>query len=124
MASTMNAALEERIEVFEGAGIPRQRLIIDPGMGGGLSTEETLAILHALALFHGLGCVLFADCVGIGGAVGSTSASGGRRLDGSDVAFAALMQGAQIISVNETARAWAAASAFRALAAAQFKESE
>ena len=48
--------LESRIESCVAAGIRRDKLIVDPGIGFGKRSAENLAILRNLALFHGLGC--------------------------------------------------------------------
>ena len=48
--------LESRIESCVAAGIHRNRLIVDPGIGFGKRSAENLTILRNLALFHGLGC--------------------------------------------------------------------
>ena len=48
--------LESRIESCVAAGIQRDKLIVDPGIGFGKRSAENLAILRNLALFHGLGC--------------------------------------------------------------------
>ncbi len=48
--------LESRIAACVAAGIPRDKLIVDPGIGFGKKSAENLAILRNLALFHGLGC--------------------------------------------------------------------
>ncbi len=50
--------LEERITVCEAAGIPRQRLIVDPGIGFGKSVAHNLRLIGGLSLFHGLGCAV------------------------------------------------------------------
>jgi dihydropteroate synthase len=51
-------ALKARIQACEGAGIPRARLIVDPGIGFGKTLAHNLALLSSLSLFHGLGCAL------------------------------------------------------------------
>lgn len=48
--------LEERIVFAEGAGIARERLIVDPGFGFGKTVAHNLELMNGLALFHGLGC--------------------------------------------------------------------
>ncbi len=48
--------LEARIAVCQAAGIARERLILDPGIGFGKRGAQNLAVLRALALYHGLGC--------------------------------------------------------------------
>jgi dihydropteroate synthase len=47
--------LEARIAVCETAGIARDRIIIDPGIGFGKTLQHNLALLRGLTLFHGLG---------------------------------------------------------------------
>lgn len=47
--------LDERIIICERAGISRERLIVDPGIGFGKDLAHNLALLHGLSLFHGLG---------------------------------------------------------------------
>ena len=48
--------LEQRIAACEAAGIPRRRLIVDPGIGFGKRSAHNLALLRHVALLHGLGC--------------------------------------------------------------------
>ncbi len=42
----------------EAAGIPRERLIVDPGIGFGKTLAHNLALLGSLSIFHGLGCAV------------------------------------------------------------------
>ena len=49
-------ALAARIAACEAAGIPRARLVVDPGIGFGKTLAHNLALLGALSIFHGLGC--------------------------------------------------------------------
>src|SRR5262249_38207644 len=46
----------ERIAASEAAGIPRSRLILDPGIGFGKTLAHNLALLASISLFHALGC--------------------------------------------------------------------
>ena len=48
--------LEARIDACERAGIPRARLIVDPGIGFGKTLAHNLALIASLSVFHGLGC--------------------------------------------------------------------
>ena len=122
LAAHVHAALESRIEVFEGAGIRRDSLIIDPGIDGDQPAEENVALLHALSQFHGLGCPLCVSCEAF------AAASGGERNGGAlypkppEVALAALSQGAQILSTSEPEAIWSAAAGYFALAAASFDD--
>ena len=46
----------ERLAVCAAAGIPCDRILLDPGIGFGKNDRHNLALLHDLALLHGLGC--------------------------------------------------------------------
>lgn len=50
--------LEHRIEVCEKAGIARQRIIADPGIGFGKSFRHNLDVLRQFTLYHALGVPL------------------------------------------------------------------
>src|SRR6476659_1784033 len=50
--------LEERIAAAEGAGIGRERILIDPGFGFGKNVGHNLEVMNGLALLHSLGCPL------------------------------------------------------------------
>lgn len=54
----VRAALLERIEACLSAGIPRARLLVDPGIGFGKSLEHNLRLLARLDAFADLGCPL------------------------------------------------------------------
>lgn len=47
--------LAVRIAICEAAGIARDRIIVDPGIGFGKTLDHNLALLRGLALFHDLG---------------------------------------------------------------------
>ncbi len=47
--------LSERVESCVAAGVARERLIVDPGIGFGKTIDHNLALLNSLSLFHGLG---------------------------------------------------------------------
>ncbi len=48
--------LEERIAAAEMAGIARDKILVDPGIGFGKSVAHNLELMNGLALLHGLGC--------------------------------------------------------------------
>ena len=50
--------LEARVRACEAAGIPAERLAVDPGIGFGKTKVHNAEILGALSLYHGLGCGL------------------------------------------------------------------
>ncbi len=57
-AAEVIAHLAARIAVAESAGIAREHLIADPGIGFGKGLEHNLAILRQLEAFHSLGVPL------------------------------------------------------------------
>jgi dihydropteroate synthase len=51
----VSAFLGERIRVAEAAAIPRERIIVDPGIGFGKTFEDNLVLLRRQGVFHELG---------------------------------------------------------------------
>jgi len=51
----IGAFLAERIRLAEAAGIPQERLIVDPGIGFGKTFEDNLELLRRQEAFHDLG---------------------------------------------------------------------
>ena len=95
--------LAERIVAAEAAGIARDKILVDPGIGFGKTVAHNLELLNGLALFHGLGCpiLLGASRKRMIGAL-SNEAPAGDRLPGSlALALKAVEQGAQIIRVHD-----------------------
>lgn len=98
-------ALEIRIARAEQAGIPRQRIVIDPGIGFGKNLTHNLAILRRISLYHGLGCPIL---LGVSrkrfiGTVGKAE-DPAKRLPGTlAVTLAAIAQGVQIHRVHDVA---------------------
>ena len=98
--------LGARIEACEAAGIPRSRLIADPGIGFGKTTCHNTEILRGLSLLHGLGVPIM---VGLSrkGLIASLSAGEavGERLPGSLAgALWAASQGAHVVRVHDVAQ--------------------
>ena len=95
--------LEERIRAAEGAGIARDRILIDPGFGFGKNVAHNLELMNGLALFHSLGCALVVGASRkrtIGALSGEAPAD--KRLGGSiALALKAVEQGAQIVRVHD-----------------------
>ena len=48
--------LEESLALAEKAGIPKENIILDPGIGFGKTYEDNLAVLKQMETFHSLGC--------------------------------------------------------------------
>ena len=47
--------LENRIKACEAAGIPRAKIVADPGIGFGKHLHHNVAVMAGLSLYHGLG---------------------------------------------------------------------
>lgn len=109
--------LEERVEAAVAAGIARDRIIVDPGIGFGKELRHNLDLLNGLSLFHGLGCpvLLGASRKRIIGAL-SNEAPVSERLGGSvALVMAGLAQGVQIIRVHDVAESVQALRVWRGL---------
>ncbi|MBI2236344.1 MAG: dihydropteroate synthase [Magnetospirillum sp.] len=50
--------LADRVAACLAAGIPRENICVDPGIGFGKMVRHNAEVLGALALYHGLGCPL------------------------------------------------------------------
>lgn len=109
--------LAERIQFAARAGIERQNIIVDPGIGFGKTLDHNLALLRGLPAFAALGQPLLvgASRKAFIGRILGTEAD--ERLEGSlAAAVAAVMGGAEIVRVHdvkETQRAIRVADAIR-----------
>ncbi|MGI9476558.1 MAG: dihydropteroate synthase [Hyphomicrobiaceae bacterium] len=97
--------LEARVEACLRAGIARENIVIDPGIGFGKTLAHNLALLSGLSLFHGLGLPVLVGASRkrfIGKLSGVEVAR--ERVSGSiAAALAAVAQGAQIVRVHDAA---------------------
>jgi dihydropteroate synthase len=96
--------LAARIAVAEAAGISRDRLIVDPGIGFGKNQDHNLALIRGLSLFHGLGCavLLGASRKRFIGTIGHEPQAERRGPGTIAVTLAGLAQGVQIHRVHDT----------------------
>ena len=109
--------LDARVAAVEAAGVPRAKIIVDPGVGFGKSLSDNLALLNGLALFQGLGCtvMLGASRKRMIGAL-SNEAPADRRLGGSvALALSGAMLGAQLLRVHDVAETVQALRVWRGL---------
>jgi dihydropteroate synthase len=106
-----------RIAAARAAGIPEDRIVIDPGIGFGKTAAHNLALIRRLSLFHALGCPVMLGASRkrfIGTIAGVPEA--GRRVAGSvAVALAGIAQGAQILRVHDVDETRQAAAVWAAL---------
>jgi dihydropteroate synthase len=108
--------LEARIAACEAAGIPRRRLILDPGIGFGKRGAENLAVLGRIALFHGLGCPLLLGASRKGFGPETQALAPAARLPASlAAAVQALSQGVRILRVHDVAETRQAAALWQRL---------
>lgn len=96
-------ALAERITRAMAAGIPRDRIVIDPGIGFGKTQDHNLAILRRISLYHGLGCAIL---LGVSrkrfiGAIGGAERAADRAAGTLAVTLGAVAQGIQIHRVHD-----------------------
>ena len=95
--------LGDRIDACEAAGISRDRLIADPGIGFGQTVSHVLEVLESLAAFHALGVPLLLG-VSRKRFIGAVDPRGkvGDRIGGSiAAALAGATRGAQILRVHD-----------------------
>jgi dihydropteroate synthase len=109
--------LNARVAAVAAAGIARNRIFIDPGIGFGKSLTDNLTLINNLSLFHGLGCaILFgASRKRMIGAL-SHEARQDERLGGSlFLAMKAVEQGAHIVRVHDVPETVQAIQVWRGL---------
>lgn len=101
VVADVRAFLRERCESLVSAGVPAERIVLDPGIGFGKTVEHNLALLAHSAAFHELGRPLL---VGpsrkrfIGAVVGDTGAD--RDAGTVGVCLALATSGVQILRVH------------------------
>ena len=109
--------LADRRDAALSAGVPADRIILDPGIGFGKTLASNLALLNALPLFHALGQPLM---VGVSrkrmiGAL-SNEAAAHQRLGGSlALAIKALDAGVHLLRVHDVLETVQAARVWRGL---------
>lgn len=102
--AAIRAGLEESLAIAAQAGLPRERLIIDPGFGFGWSVAENLAMLRRLGELRALGLPILVGTSRkstIGAVLGLPE---GERQWGTAATVAiAIAQGADIVRVHDVA---------------------
>ncbi len=97
--------LEQRIECCVQAGIAKQRLIIDPGIGFGKTFADNIALLQNISVFHGLGVPIL---VGLSrkrfiGVISKEDDALKRDPGSSALSLEMIRQGVQIVRVHNVA---------------------
>ncbi|NBB84590.1 MAG: dihydropteroate synthase, partial [Alphaproteobacteria bacterium] len=109
--------LEAQLTAARAAGLPPDRIVVDPGIGFGKAVDHNLALLREAALFQGLGCGVL---IGVSrkSFIGRLSRGepAKQRVPGSLAAgIAALDGGAQILRVHDVAETAQAVAVWRGL---------
>ena len=98
----VGAFLDDRLRLAEASGIPRERAIIDPGIGFGKTFEDNLVLLRRQEVFHALGRPLllgFSRKAFLGRILGAPPAE---RLEGTiAAAVLSVERGAHILRVHD-----------------------
>ncbi|MEO1611199.1 MAG: dihydropteroate synthase [Pseudomonadota bacterium] len=97
------AWLEDRIRVCVAAGVPKDRIVVDPGIGFGKTMAHNLELISGLAAFQGLGCpvMLGASRKGFIGKLSGVTEAAQRGPGSIGAALAGAAQGAQILRVHD-----------------------
>ena len=109
--------LNERVQACVAAGIPRRRILLDPGIGFGKTDAHSLALLRGLSLFHGLGCALLLGVSrkSIIGRIADQPAPERRFAGSITLALEGLNQGVQMLRVHDIAETKQAIALWSAL---------
>ena len=116
--------LEAQVVMLEELGVPRHRMVVDPGIGFGKNIHHNLALLNALSLFHGLGCPVLvgASRKGFIGKISGANPASARMPGSVAVAMAAVAQGAQILRVHDVAETVQALALWQAISKGEFHD--
>jgi dihydropteroate synthase len=108
--------LESRIAACEAAGIPRAKIVVDPGIGFGKHLTHNVAVMANLALYHGLGVpvLLGASRKKLIDHISDVPDPRDRVPGSIAAALAAVAQGVQIVRVHDVAATRQALSVWRA----------
>jgi dihydropteroate synthase len=95
--------LSARVAAAERAGLPRSRLLVDPGIGFGKTFRHNAEILKNIAVFHGMGValVLGASRKAFLGAITGEKRASDRGAGSIGAAIAGVAQGVQILRVHD-----------------------
>ena len=92
-----------RIDAAVGAGIQRDQIVVDPGIGFGKTVAHNLTLLRGIAMFHSLGCpiLLGASRKRFISTIGGGETANDRISGSVAVALFAARHGVQILRVHD-----------------------
>ncbi|MDG3042312.1 dihydropteroate synthase [Roseicyclus marinus] len=113
-------ALAQCVAQAEAAGLPRARIMVDPGIGFGKTLDQNLALLRRLSLFHGLGCgvLLGVSRKGMIGTIAGVPEAAARAPGSAAIGLWGIAQGMQMLRVHDMEQHRQALALWQALAAA------
>lgn len=97
--------LSAAIKTAERAGVARDKIIVDPGIGFGKTQAQNLALIARLSLFHSLACAILlgASRKGFIGTIGAEPQVDKRGPGSAGIGLWALGQGVQLLRVHDIA---------------------
>jgi dihydropteroate synthase len=113
--------LEDRIAVCEAAGIGRERIAVDPGIGFGKTLAHNLRLLEQLAVFHALGSavLLGASRKSFIGALSRNEKPAARQPGSLAAVLAGAARGCQIFRVHDVPETRQALKVWQAITEAE-----
>ncbi|MDX2266347.1 MAG: dihydropteroate synthase [Hyphomicrobiales bacterium] len=108
--------LEARIKAAAAAGVPREAIIVDPGIGFGKTFDHNLALMEGVAMLHGLGApvLIGVSRKGVTGQLANEPDPQKRDFGSAAAAAHAASQGVQIVRVHNVAATRQALTVWRA----------
>ncbi|MGP6085818.1 dihydropteroate synthase [Antarctobacter jejuensis] len=115
--------LAKQVAMLEEMGIPRSRIIVDPGIGFGKNIDHNLPLLREVSLFHGLGCAVLvgASRKGFIGTITGAHPAANRVSGSVAVALMVASQGVQIVRVHDVRETVQALSVCHAICKGDFQ---
>jgi dihydropteroate synthase len=97
--------LNRQVAAAEARGIPRNRILVDPGIGFGKTLEHNMSLLRNISLFHGMGCGIL---LGVSrkrfiGTIGGAAEAKDRAPGSITIGLDSLNQGVQILRIHDLA---------------------
>ena len=114
--------LAAQVLMLTEAGMPRDQIIVDPGIGFGKTIAHNLALLNRISLFHALGCpiLLGASRKGFIREIGKAPDPHARAPGSVAVALAGGAQGVQISRVHDVEQTRQALDLMKAVATGDY----
>ena len=114
--------LYAQIKKLVAAGISKDRIIADPGIGFGKTLQHNLTLLNKISIFHGLGVpiLLGASRKGFIGKVSGEQDAQSRVGGSIAAALTALAQGVQIVRVHDVAQTCQALLVWQSITSGSF----